>query len=273
MMNLTTLTREQKLELLGAGALILVLLGLIGWYMATNRAPEPYVPVPETVPTVPPPPEPGMIIEHAQYYEIEATYPAETPLLSSADAEANAAAIGVMKTFVEDTVQDFKRQGDFDSLTDEDLRIMGYDQGRKQTLAIEYEEKAGADTVSYVYTIYIDTFGAHPNGFYRTFTFDTESGTELAIRNLFQPKSAYLARLSEISRFELAKVLGPDANLEYLNQGTEPKDLNFENFAIESDALVLIFPPYQVGPYALGTQIVTIPLSQLKDILKPEYLP
>jgi hypothetical protein len=82
-----------------------------------------------------------------------------------------------------------------------------------------------------------------------------------------------LKRLSDVSRAQLTKTLGEDVNTEYLNQGTTPEEANFENFTITGDALVLIFPPYQVGPYALGTQTVSIPLVELKDVLKPVYLP
>lgn len=274
MMNFATLSREQKLELLGAGILLLVVAGLAGWYMATHRAPEPYLP-PAEIPSAPvvERPEPQTVMEHAQFYDIEAAYPAETLLLASAGAKADATAIASMKAFIDKTVSDFKREGNFANLTKEDLQIMGYDDGRKQALAIEYDETKGTHTVSYAYTIYVDTFGAHPNAFFRTFTFDTESGAELGIKDLFLPRAAYLGRLSEISRSELTKTLSTDIDIAYLNQGTAPAAKNFQNFTINADALVLIFPPYQVGPYALGTQTVTIPLAQLEDILKPTYLP
>ena len=273
-MNFPILSREQRLELLGAGILLLVVIGLVGWYMATHQAPEPYLPQAETPGTpVVERPEPQTVTEHAQFYDIEAAYPAETLLLASAGAKADATAIAAMKAFIDKTVSDFKREGNFANLTKEDLQIMGYEDGRKQALAIEYDETKGAHTVSYAYTIYVDTFGAHPNAFFRTFTFDTESGAELSIQNLFLPKTPYLARLSEISRTELTKTLGLDIDIKYMNEGTAPETKNFQSFTINGDALVLIFPPYQVGPYALGTQTVTIPLVQLKDILKAAYLP
>lgn len=273
MLNFTLLSRTQKLELLGALVLILTTIGLSIWYMATHQAPEPYnAPVEEAAPA-PVALEPQTVTEHAQYYDIEAEYPAETPLLASANAKANTAALAAMQEFIDSTVADFKREGNFANLTKEDLQLMGYDDGRKQALAIEYEEVSGADTVSYAYTIYVDTFGAHPNAFFRTFTFDLLTGTELSINNLFLPKASYLRRLSDVSRTQLTKKLGEDVNTEYLNQGTTPEEANFQNFTITGNNLVLIFPPYQVGPYALGTQTVSIPLVELKDVLKPAYLP
>jgi hypothetical protein len=35
----------------------------------------------------------------------------------------------------------------------------------------------------------------------------------------------------------------------------------------------MIVPPYQVGPNVYGTLEVPIPLSDLRDILSPEYRP
>ena len=269
---LRTLTRTQKLELLGAGVLILSILALTLWYMATHKSPEPYTPF-ETATSTPPTLEPQTVEEHTQYYDIEAVYPAETPLLDSAGEAADRAAIETMRKFIDTIAGDFKREGGFDSITKEDLELLGYTDGRRQALSIEYDEAGSPHTVSYNYSIYLDTFGAHPNTFYRTFTFDLKTGKELALKDLFAPKAPYLKRLSDISRFELSKELGPDADMEYLNQGTTPEAVNFENFVIDGDALTIIFPPYQVGPYALGPQAVSIPLENLKDILRPAYLP
>ncbi|MBU1292677.1 DUF3298 domain-containing protein [Patescibacteria group bacterium] len=272
MWNIHSLTRVQKLELLGAGALIAVVLGLSLWYMATHQAPEPYSPlVEETVPV--PPTEPQTIREHAQYYDIEAAYPSETPLSVSAGTTADVEAIDTMKSFVEDTIQQFKREGNFASLTKEDIQMMGYEDGRKQALAIEYNEVLAPHTVSYAYTLYTDTFGAHPNSFYRTFVFDAETGAELSLASLFKPRTDYLKRISEIARFELQKKLGEDADVSYMQQGTAPETANFQTFVVEGNTLVFLFPPYQVGPYALGPQSVSIPLAQLSEVLNEKYVP
>lgn len=264
----------RKLEIVGAGSLIIIILVLAVWYMATHPAPEPFSPLPvaSSTPVAAALP-PQTIEEHAQYYDVEAVYPAETALKATAGTAADLAAVARMKGFVEETVGEFKLQGNFNNLSPEDIQMMGFSDGRKESLVIEYEEKSGASTVSYVYSIYLDTLGAHPNAFFRTFTFDQKTGASLAIGDLFTPRSDYLKRLSAITRFELDKSLGEFADVDYINQGTTAEALNFQSFAIESNALVIIFPPYQVAPYAAGIQKVSIPLSQLKDILKPAYLP
>jgi len=271
MIDLTT-PSARRAELSGAGALILLLLGFALWYMATHEAPRPYGSQ-EPAETVPEPVLPHIIEEHEQYYDIEATYPGETPLKASAGAAADAEAVSAMERFVEDTIAEFRAQGNFENLTPEDIQIMGLSDTRKESLVMGYEEQIGTHTVSYAYTLHMDTLGAHPNTFFRTFTFDLESGEELEIGDLFLPRSDYLKRLSAIAEFELSKSLGEFVDIEYIRQGTGPEAINFQSFAIDGTNLVLLFPPYQVAPYAAGAQTVSIPLEQLRDILRPEYAP
>lgn len=270
MIDLTT-PNARRMEILGVIVLAALVLGFTLWYMATHKAPEPYSAVPETaVPELLPP---QVIEEHGRYYDIEVSYPAETALKAALSEEADAEAIAVMEEFIEDTVAEFKEQGNFENLTPEDVQIMGLSEDRKESITIAYEEAWGLHTASYAFTLFVDTLGAHPNTFYRTFTFDLTTGKELAITDLFLPRSNYLTRLSAIAQFELAKSLGESADTEYIAQGTEPDALNFQTFVIDAGTLVLLFPPYQVAPYAAGPQSVTIPLAQLADILEPSYLP
>jgi hypothetical protein len=261
------------MEILGVVILVSIVLIFTLWYMATHQAPKPYTGAPEVATTTPEALPPQIVEEHGQYYDIEASYPGETLIKASAGAEADTEAVALMEDFVEDTIKDFKTQGRFDTLTPEDIQIMGLSDTRKESIQITYEEKEGPKTVSYVYTLFVDTLGAHPNAFYRTFTFDRATGEELEIADLFIPRAAYLTRLSAIAEFELSKSLGDFVDVDYIRQGTAPESLNFQSYSIEGNSLVLIFPPYQVAPYAAGTQTVSIPLSQLSEILKPEYQP
>lgn len=263
----------RRAEILGAAGIIVLILGFTLWYMATHEAPQPHgIPSEEVATTTPPIPA-QVFEEHGQYFDIETTYPGETLLKSSAGEEADARAVRAMESFVDETIADFKKQGNFANLTPEDIQLMGLSEDRKEALTITYEEKPGDATVTYTFTLFLDTLGAHPNTFYRTFTFDRSTGAELKIQDLFLPKSDYLKRLSAIAEFELSKSLGDFTDIDYIRQGVTADALNFQSYAIDGKNLILIFPPYQVAPYAAGTQTVTVPLSQLKDILKPEYLP
>lgn len=62
-----------------------------------------------------------------------------------------------------------------------------------------------------------------------------------------------------------------------IDQGTEPDVDNFSRFqpVLGADgkvtALRFVFPPYQVGPYADGTQTVDVPAAVLLPHVAPEY--
>lgn len=264
-------TAQKQKALIGAVLLGIIVIGLLLWYMATHE-PKVVTPVGET-PTTPGTYEKKTLTDNGQYYDAQASYPAQTPLLATAGAEADQAAVYLMKSFAETQIEAFKERSGFDAFTAEDITMMGLDQGRKYSLDIDFETSTSPSTVTFVYTIYEDTLGAHPNGYFRTFTFNTKTGAGVHLDDLFQ--GPYLERLSEIARAKLAvsiaKASGGEANIEYIESGTLPIADSFQNFALKDDTFVLIFPPYQVGPYALGVQMVEIPMSELGDILTAEY--
>ena len=154
MIDFTT-PSARRAEVLGATALIVLVLGFTIWYMATHQAPTPYMAESETATTTPAALPPEVFEERGQYYDIEATYPAETALKASLDEEADEEALSIMGDFVEDTIDEFKTQGSFDTLTAEDAAFMGLTEDRKESIQIAYEEKLGGNTVSYVFTLFV----------------------------------------------------------------------------------------------------------------------
>lgn len=260
------------------GALVAAFAVLAAWYMF--RGDHALAPAPETATSTPGSSVavkdvPQHIVEHAAYYDIDLTYPNTTPL-ASLSASADAVAIAQMKKFAQDYAAQFKKDGDFANLTQEDIQMEGLGQDHKYALSSEYEVFTGTRTVSYVYEIYEDTLGAHPNGYYRTFTYDLKTGQEVALKDLFVPTIPYLDRISGRVRADLPAIIkkmsgGYDADQDMLKLGTGPDADNFSAFYLDGKNLVIIFPPYAVGPYALGTVRDTIPLAQFADSVKPEY--
>lgn len=274
----TTIVRA---EVIIGGLIVLVLiLGGVIWYLATHQAPAPVSPTTTATSTTSVSVTPATtkdLNEIAAYYEIRATYPTATSLRTTASAQADAKAVEIMKQFEVNTIDGFKEQGNFAHLTADDIKTMRLDE-RKEMLDITYQVKTGTHTVSYLFTIIEDTLGAHPNTFYRTFTFDAKTGTGLDISDIFAPGVNYLSILSAQSRKLLPatiaaregiKVSGVDTN--FIARGTTPDADNFQTWYLETSNLVLVFPPYQVAPYAAGTQMVTIPLSQLSANLRATY--
>lgn len=209
--------------------------------------------------------------DHGQYYDIDLQYPSKTALAGTASAVGDANAVSSMKAFSENTAESFKEDGNFANLTPEDIQIQGLDQDRKYTLSDTYQFYSSPSTISYAFSIYSDTLGAHPNGFFRTFTFDAKTAKSLALSDLFKPGSDYLSAISSLSRTMLTKQLGEFADADMIKPGTTADEDNFQNFVLDGQTLTILFPPYQVAAYAAGPQTVKIPLSQLSDILNPAY--
>lgn len=257
------------------GVLALIFVGLLVWYMVTSPSPV-LPPTDYTAATSTPTfvePAPEVITEEGAYYEITAELPSLTPLLEP----ANQAVVSTLRTFSTDRIAEFKRNGDFANITPGDAQFIGLGDGRKYVLGLEYELYTSSQTISYLYTIYEDTLGAHPNAYFRTFTFNAGTGTAISLSDLFIENSNYLTWLSERTRRDIPLIIqqrsGYMPDTEYLKSGTEPNPESFQNFYLEGNTLVLAFPPYQVGPYALGSVFMPIPLSDMESILRPEYLP
>lgn len=257
-------------------ALLIVFLGILVWRMFVNPTPRVLAPgnISTTTPGATSTP-PVTITDSGQYHDAEAKYPGSTPLAQSAGAEADASAVSTMKGFVENVVNGFKERA-----SEQMPGMQDFSQGRKYTMGIDYTFSEGPQTISYVYLIYEDTLGAHPNTYYRTFTFDRGTGEAISLEGLFAPGTPYLERLSARTRADLPEIMAkraettPDqVDRDYIHTGTIPEMDAFGNFAIEGSVLRIIFPPYQVGPYAYGTVEVPIPLSSLSDILNPKYRP
>ena len=260
----------------GVVALLIVFLAILIWRMLD---PTPRAVAPGNIATSTPPavvvPEPVVITDSGPYHDIEAKYPNATPLSASAGAEADAQAVGAMKGFVEKLVGAFK-----ETAISEVPGLGDFGNDRKYAMDVNYEVVEGAKTVSYIYVIYQDTMGAHPNTYYRTFTFDRASGEDVHLDELFAQGTPYLDRLSQRTRADLPRIMAKRAETtpdqmdrEYINSGTLPIADAFQNFVIEGNTLRMIFPPYQVGPYVYGTIEVPIPLADLRDILSTKYVP
>ena len=205
--------------------------------------------------------------ERTPYYDIAANYPTTTPLSD----QANSTALGLMKDFVGSTITEFKTSNTLGSITPETAKSLGIDQGRKESLQITYLIASSPRTVSYIFTTYTDTLGAHGNIFFHTFTFDTKTGAALSLADLFTPNAPYLTTLSSLSRAQLPSIIGTGADTQTIANGTTPVNANFENFFLDNTYLVILFAPYQVASYAAGPQTLRISISTLANILKPEY--
>lgn len=251
--------------------IVLVLTGAVAWYVLSRPSPGLNL-TPEETGT---PGEAAHITETGTYYEIDAQYPSSAGLSGSADVAATA----LMKGYVEGEVARFKSDNQLTTMTPETAPpVPGLGEDRKYAFGTQYEMRMSPATVTYIFLIYEDTLGAHPNAYYKTFTFDLTTGEELGIDEFFAPGSNYLATLSKTSRDILYPQIATAENVSVsevdgtmIDAGTTADIANFSNFYLDGPDLVIVFTPYQVGPWALGTQEARIPRTQLSGLLKASY--
>ncbi len=232
-------------KVIGSAVLLVLVAAFAAWAL---RAPS-------TARLHPPELSGNLYTEQTPVYDIVANYANSTPLSTAADK----AAIVSMHRFLGDTIAAFKAAAPATA------------QKRKETLLIRYLISSSPHTVSYIYTIYEDTEGVHGNTRFKTFTFDTATGKELTLSDIFKGESDYLEALSRISRAKLPEVIGPTADAVFIEKGTTPDTKNFENFFIDNADIVFLFDTYQVASFADGPQTLRLPLSTFSSILKPIY--
>jgi hypothetical protein len=106
---------------------------------------------------------------------------------------------------------------------------------------------------------------AHPNAYTIVINYDRAQKHEIKLADLFPGKPEYLTTVSTLAIKDLKKQFAEkDIHFEdYAVEGSAPTVENYQNFLIKDEALLIIFDPYQVGPWAIGIQEVTIPFKDL----------
>jgi hypothetical protein len=125
---------------------------------------------------------------------------------------------------------------------------------------------------SVILNAYQYTGGAHGLAFAVTEMFDLQNGKFLTINDLFEDGYNPLPEIASSSNRDLLSREYVKDDPDWVNEGTQPTKENFSTFYVTPNGLNVMFSDYQIGPHALGPQMVTIPWDQL-DGLKPEYKP
>ena len=108
---------------------------------------------------------------------------------------------------------------------------------------------------------------AHPYSYTLTYTYNLQTGQEIAFEQLFLPGSNYLELIASYCKNELsAREIGFDATFI---TGADPTPENYHNWNITPTGLLISFDPYQVAAYAAGPQTVTIPYAELSGLIDP----
>lgn len=184
------------------------------------------------------------ITEKTEYYEITAYY----PITDKEDWNEE------ILSLVQKHISQFKEE------IDEEV---GKDQ--MYTLNLLYQTYTTEDTISYVFTIIMDTHGAHPNMIYDSITYDVRKQKILTIDDFVKDDPLFLEVVSK----KVREILGTNSrvvNYDMMIAGTEPMKENFKNFAITEEGYLFFFAPYQVAPYSSGKFQVCVPFSEIPSL-------
>ncbi len=135
----------------------------------------------------------------------------------------------------------------------------------KYSLQINFNSYEYLDYISYVFNIFVDTKGAHPNTYITSVNYNTLTKKIMHITDFVDMNKDLLSILSTYSYNTLKdneKIISNNAK-DMLKEGTEPKAENFDIFALDKTGFIVFFEKYSVAPYVAGEFSVTIPYEQL----------
>ncbi len=201
------------------------------------------------------------ISEKVKSYAIDITYPE----FSGGAADYSKLNESVRQT-VEDTIKEFKT-GDAAKGCSENIK----GGGRPCSLTGEYSVVyMSPDLVSVAYSDNLDLGGAHGTPADHAINFDLKNGKPLQLADVFKADADFLKSISDYSIKELTKRESLKDDAKWVGEGAAPKAENYKIWFLSPKGLIIGFAPYQVGAYAYGTPYITIPFSELKQILKPD---
>ncbi|QJB55069.1 DUF3298 and DUF4163 domain-containing protein [Pseudodesulfovibrio sp. zrk46] len=129
---------------------------------------------------------------------------------------------------------------------------------------------AGGRIASVQMQVMVYTGGAHPNNWPLTWVFDLANGETLGLSDIFANHEAALDAIAPMVRDVLRASMTDMFVEDMMLGGTEPTEKNYEDCILTNEGVVFFFAPYQVGPYAAGQQVVTIPWDRIVLLLTPE---
>lgn len=197
-----------------------------------------------------------VITETGEFYDISIHYP-EFGILG-VDNE-------IMK-YVNNAQIEFKKS--FAYGIDDDLKSSLFTGEARGSLNITFEIKKTKGITTAVFHGWEYTGGAHQNPFIFTIHIG-DDGKLLDLNDVFTvPASTYLEILSKRAFAQFSE----DYKEAFFSEGATSNPENWNLWYIQDGKLVILFTAYQVAPYVNGEPELSIPLSEMKDIIKPLFI-
>jgi len=118
------------------------------------------------------------------------------------------------------------------------------------------------------FNTYYYTGGAHGITITKTLNYNLESPAKINLQDIFKPGFDYVNFISAYCIDDIISQmseLGFSPDVSWISSGASPDEEKFQNFLLSEDFLIIIFNPYEVGPYVIGTVYVKIPVEVFRD--------
>ena len=164
-----------------------------------------------------------------------------------------------VKEYIDKELDMFAKDASIDNDPDSEFFV-------KNDIEIIGTAKSSPKINSYILEMYKYTGGAHGNHEYKVFNHDKKTGKKLSLNDILVSNDS-LKKLSALADDEFSK-----RNIGYQKEGASPREENWQLWYADGNAIVFIFPPYAIAPYAAGQQNLIVPVKEHPDIFKKEVI-
>jgi len=107
---------------------------------------------------------------------------------------------------------------------------------------------------------------AHPSN--SVFVLNFAQGHPVKLSDLFIAKADYLKTIADYCKKAItAKDI---SEAQWIKEGTDPTEEHYNTWYFTKKGIAIVFNTYQVAAYVYGEQTVTVPLSLISPMIKPE---
>lgn len=179
------------------------------------------------------------------------------PTVSGCDSKAQ----DDLNQYISDAINQSSKDVKF---TDPDLTV------GKNTLTLDFKVILNTKKfISILISGYEYLGGAHGMNIFIPINYDMVNNKELSIADI--GKTTFINKLSAYSIPALKEKLNDSSLDSTIESGASAIAENFGVFNVSKEGLIITFTDYQIGPYALGPQKLTIPWIELSSTLTVEF--
>ena len=170
--------------------------------------------------------------------------------------------------WISDRVYQFKKDGNFQNLSPQDIETLGFNKGMKYSINFKYDLHESKTIKSYILRTEYFTGGAHGNVEVISFNYEKENNKRLGLNDMFKkPAEDYLSVLAALGDKYFTGKYGE----AFFPEGVSATPANFGVWYTDDEKITFVFQPYQVAPYAYGIPEFPVVATGVSDFINLDY--